>query len=284
MALSVGRRQIESQIRIPNGTVDVARETDTEQVCQPEVVPLAARLIEQGRRKRGEHAAAALHELANRGTLGVRQRGGVREDQQLEGRQVARRQHRLVCELERHTAFDQRVIHPEHVVCGAIAIGHSAVIGGGLFGVEQRHPCERRLVAQIALVSEVPVVEPLDRRQPAPVVEDAGELRDPRAHAVGRAFGNPEPDLRLALHRVLPSVRLFDPDAENAADGPPPHHRSQLLGAAAVVPRRRQAAAGLVVRELNRGQLTRGLQIGRPVRNESSAGIRGSHGGVPPLP
>src|SRR5207249_1091196 len=84
-------------------------------------------------------------------------------------------------------------------------------------------------VAEVALVVEVPLIDALDRLQPAPVVEDARELRHPRPHAVGRPFGDPQTDFRLALHRVLPPVRLFESDAEDATDRPAPHDGPQFF-------------------------------------------------------
>ena len=120
--------------------------------------------------------------------------------------------------------------------------------------------------------------------QPAAVVEHAGELGDPRPHAVGGALGDPETDLRLALHRVLPAIRLLEPDAEDAADRPASHHRAQFLRSPPVVPRRRQAAPRLVVGELDRRQLAGRLEIGRAVRDEARTGVGGAHRRVPLLP
>ena len=189
----------------------------------------------------------------------------------LNGVEPLGRQQRLVHQLERHARLDERVIHPEHVIVGTIAVGDASVIRGGLLGVEQRDARQRRLVAQVALVVEVPLVDALDDGQPAPIVEHARELRDPRPHAVGRAFRDPEPHLRLALHRVLPAVRLLDADAEDAADGLRPHDRAVFLRAPAVRPRRRQAASRLVVRELDVGEIAGGLHVGRAVRDEPRA-------------
>ena len=75
----------------------------------------------------------------------------------------------------------------------------------------------------------VPGVDPFDRRHPAPVVENAGELRDPRPHAVRGPLGDPQPHLRLALDRVLPAIRLLEPDAEDSRDRTAAHHRSVFL-------------------------------------------------------
>ena len=131
---------------------------------------------------------------------------------------------------------------------------------------------------------EVPLIDALDDRQPAAVVEDARELRDPRAHAVGGSFGHPEPDFGLALDRILPAIRLFEADTEDAADRLPPHHRAVFLRAPAVGPWRREAAPRLVVGELNGRQLARGLEVRRPIRNEARFRIDRTDGRVPLLP
>ena len=182
---------------------------------------------------------------------------------------------RLVDQLEGHPRLDQRVVHPQHVIAGPIGRRHAGVILLGLFREEQRHPRNRRLVAQVALVTEVPVVDPFDHRQPATVVEHAGKLGHPRPHAVGRALGDPQLDLRRALHRVLPAVPLFDADAEDAANRPAAHYRPVLLRAMAVGPRRRQATPCLVVGELDVGQLASGLQIRRAVGDEPRGWVHG---------
>ena len=155
--------------------------------------------------------AAALHVVADGGALRVRERRRIRHDQQLEAIQTIRRQKSLVHVFERHARLDQRVIHAEHVILGAIPLRHTRVIGGRLLRVQDRHARQRHLVPQIPLVTVVPVVDPFDHRQPSSVVEHAGEFRDPRAHAVGRPFGDPEPNLRFALHGILPAAWLFQP-------------------------------------------------------------------------
>ena len=48
----------------------------------------------------------------------------------------------------------------------AIAGRGAGMVRRGLLGVEQRHARERRLISQIALVREMPVVDTLDHRQP----------------------------------------------------------------------------------------------------------------------
>ena len=100
-------------------------------------------------------------------------------------------------EIEWHARFDERVIHPEDVIFGAVTRRRRR--GCHLLRIQQRDARERLLVAQIPLVTMVPVVDALDHRQPAAIVQDAGELRDPGPRAVGGSFRDPQPDLRLAL-------------------------------------------------------------------------------------
>ena len=62
----------------------------------------------------------------------------------------------------------------------------------------------------------MPAVEVLDDAEPAPIAERAGELGEPGPQAVGDPVGDPDADLRLALDRVLPAVRLLHAHAEDA--------------------------------------------------------------------
>src|SRR3954466_14342211 len=150
--------------------------------------------------------------------------------------------------------------------------------------MQQRHARKRQFVPQVPFVTAVPVIDALDHRQPAPVVKRARELRDPWAHAVGGAFRDPQSNLRLALHGVLPAVRLLEAHAEDPSDGPPPHDRPQFLRALAIGPRRGEAMPRLVVRELDVRDLARGLEVRWTVRNEARIGIRGADPRIEMLP
>ena len=116
-------------------------------------------------------------------------------------------------------------------------------------------------MAQVVLVAVMPAVQVFDDRQPAAVVERAGELGEPRADAVGDAVERPEADFGAVLHRVLPAVRLFDAHAEDAADGLVAHGGTVLLGVFAVGPGSHQAAARLAVGEEDGGELADGLHV-----------------------
>jgi len=126
------------------------------------------------------------------------------------------------------------VIHAEHVIAGTVALGDAGMKRLGLFRVQQRDARERPFVPEIALVTVMPVVDALDDRHPAAVVQHAGELRDPRPHPVRRALGHPQLHLRLALNRVLPAIRFFEADAEDPPPRAAAHDRAELLRAAPV--------------------------------------------------
>ena len=187
-------------------------------------------------------------------------------------------------EVERHARFDQRVVHAGDVI-GQRPLRPGRVGRSRLLGEEQRHARQRSRVAQVALVAMVPLVDALDDGQPASIAQYAGELGEPRPHALRRPARHPQPNLGLALHRVLPAVRLLDADAEDAADRPPVHHRVIFLAAPAVGIRRRQAAAGLVVGELDRRlHQPGGAHVGRSVGHEAGARPGAADIGVPQRP
>ena len=280
-----GRRVgLERQIRVLHRTLDAPVEGHSEEIGQAEVLPAPSELVIKRRGEGGEQVAAALDVAANRVALRIRQRCGVGEDQQPVSIEVLRSQERFVRELKGYARFNERLIHPEHMVPGAIAVGDARVIGLCLLGEEYRDPRQRHFVAEVAFVVEVPLIDPLDDRQPAAVVKHARELGHPRPHAVSRTFGHPQANFRLALDRILPAIRFFEPDAEDAADGLSAHHGAVFFRALAVRPWRCQPASRLVVGELNRRQLAGRLEIGRTVRNEARLGIGRAHRGIPFLP
>ena len=102
----------------------------------------------------------------------------------------------------------------------------AAVEPGGLLRVDQADAGQRRLVAQVPLdAADASGRGPRRRLSQRAVVERAGELGEPGPQAVGDPVGDPDADLRLALHRVLPAVRLLDAHAEDADDGLAAHRR-----------------------------------------------------------
>src|SRR5262249_37221460 len=146
------------------------------------------------------------------------------------------------------------------------------------------------LVAQIALDAVMPRVDALDGRHPPRVVDRARKLREPGPHAVGRAFRDPQPQLRLALHRVLPAVRVLDADAEDPADRLPPERGAVLLRGLAVRPERRRSRSALAIGEQDVGNLAHGFHVERTeraaarVRDEPRAGIDGANLAAPQPP
>ena len=159
-----GRIGFERQIRVLHRTVDAAIERHAEDVGKAEVIPALAELVEERGREGREQASAALDVASDRVALGVGQRRRVGEDEQPELIEAVRGQEGFVHELERDARFDERVIHAEHVILGAVARRHAGVVGLGLLGVKQRDACEWRFVAEVAFVLEMPLVDPLDGR------------------------------------------------------------------------------------------------------------------------
>src|SRR5258706_462044 len=81
------------------------------------------------------------------------------------------------------------------------------------------------------------------------------------AQAVGDAVGHPEADLIGALHRVLPSIRLLEADAEEADDRLLAHGRAEFLAVLAVGPGGRYSATGLPVGDQEGRQLADPLHV-----------------------
>ncbi len=117
----------------------------------------------------------------------------------------------------------------------------------------------------------MPVVDVFHRLEPAPVVERAAELGEPRAQAVGDAVGHPDANLLRALHRILPAVGLLHSHAENAPDGLAAEGGAVLLAVLAVGPGGHQAAAGLAVGKQRGRQLADGLHV--QVAERAAAGV-----------
>ena len=200
--------------------------------------------------------AAALHELAELPALRVGQGGDVRQDERLEPVQVVGVEQPVVDHLEGDARLDQRLIPAQRVVLDLLPGLRAAVKPGGLLRIDQPDPRQRTLVAQVFLArgdasGRCPPPTPSQRA----VVQHAGELGEPGPQAVGDAVGDPEADLRLALHRVLPAVRLLHAHAEDADDRLAAHRGAVFLGVLAVGPGGHQPAARLAVGEERGGQL-----------------------------
>ena len=263
---------LEPQVGVPHRPLGAAPERDAEQVGQAEVRPPLAPLVVE-RRLVGRHEPAApLDERAELPALLVRQGGDVRQDERLEPGQVGRVEEPVVDHLERDPGLDQRLVPAQRVVLDLLLRPRAAVEPGGLLRVDQAHPGERLLVPQVPLGAVVPAVEVLDDAEPAAVAEHAGELGEPGPQAVGDPVGEPDADLRLALHRVLPAVRLLDAHAEDAPDRLAAHRGAVLLGGLAVGPRGHEPAPRLAVGEQRRGELADGLHVERAGR--AAPGVR----------
>ena len=216
-------------------------------------------------------AAAPRHEIANLPALRVRKRRDVRQDQNLIMRRVLRIQQPVMDHLKRNPRLDQRLIVAQRVVLHLRPRLRAAIELRRLLRINHRHARQRRLVAQIPFVAEMPPVQILHHRQPALVMQRARELREPRPRSLRDPVDRPQPHLRPALHRVLPAIRLLHPHAEDPADRLPPHRRAVLLAVLPVSPHRRQPAARLAVGEQNRRQLADRLHV--QIGQRAAAGV-----------
>src|ERR1017187_3652688 len=90
----------------------------------------------------------------------------------------------------------------------------TAVIVAGLLRIDHSHARQRFGVPEIRLVLEVPGVKLFDHRQPALVMQRAGELGEPGAQIVGDSVNGPEADLVAILDRILPAILLFYSNTE----------------------------------------------------------------------
>ena len=131
---------VEAQIGVLHRPFDAAVERDAEHVGEAEVLPLLAPFVVQRAGERGDEAAASLDVAPIARALRVGQRGRVGEDQHLEPVEPLGCEERLVHQLEGQPRLDQRVIHAEHVIVGAVAGRGTGVIPRRLFRVEQPDP------------------------------------------------------------------------------------------------------------------------------------------------
>ena len=206
----------------------------------------------------------------------VGQRGNVRQDQRLELVQVCGVEQTVVDHLEGDARLDERLIPAERVVFDFCAGAVAAVKPRGLLRIHQPCARERRLIAQILFPTRQPLINPFHRLEPAFVVQHAAEFREPRTQAIRDAIGHPEANLRFALHAVLPAIRFFEADAEDADDRFAAHGGAKFLPVFAIRPRRSQAAAGLAVGDEGGRPFADFLHVERTGR--AAAGVRDDAG------
>src|ERR1017187_7529309 len=142
---------------------------------------------------------------------------------------------------------------------------------GRLLRVDHGDARQRLLVAEVALITVEPAIEVFDHGKPAAVVQCGGEFGEPGPKTVRNSVEGPEAYLGAALHGVFPTIRLFEPDAEDAADRFAAHGGAELLAALAAGPRRGDAAAPLAIREQDRRALARGLHV--EIGQRAAAGV-----------
>ena len=204
--------------------------------------------------------------------MSLRKRGDIRQDERSELAQVGRVHQPIVDHLEGDARFNERLIPAQRVV-----LDLGAAKPCRLLGIDQADPRERVFVAQVFLPLGVAAVEVFDWFEPALVVQHTGELGEPWTQVVGHPLGNPQPYLRFALDAILPAIRLFHADAEDADDGFAAHGGAEFLPVLAVGPRRGQAAACLPVGDEHGGKFADALHV--QVTGGSAAGI-GDDAGV----
>ena len=169
-----------AQVGVPHGPFCGACGGHAEKVGKPEVRPPHSPLVVERRFECRQKTPAAADIVAQLLTLAVRQRGDVRQDQQLEPVDLCRIEKPVVNHLERDTRFDQRLVEAQRMIFQFLLRSLAAVERGSLLGVHQRDPRQWLLVTQVALRPVMPLVDVFDDLQPAPVVERSGELREPR--------------------------------------------------------------------------------------------------------
>src|SRR5205085_2207728 len=114
--------------------------------------------------------------------------------------------------------LDQRVVPAMRGVLGVLPAALLRVKPRGLLRVDEPHARERTHVAEVFFGAVAPHIKILDWLEPARVVDAAGEFREPRPQSVRDAVDRPEANLGGVLHRILPAIRLLEPDAENSDD------------------------------------------------------------------
>ena len=145
-------------------------------------------------------------------------------------------------------------------------------------------------MAQVTLCPAVPAVNVLDHPQPARIVQRAAEFAEPRTQAIGDSVQDPNANLGVALHAVLPALRFFDADAEQADDGFATHGGAKFLAVFSIGPRRHDAAPGLAVGYQHGSQFANGFHVQRTqraaagVRDDAGIGIDLAHRAVPNPP
>ncbi len=163
--------------------------------------------------------------------------------------------------LEGDAGLDERLVPAERRILDPLPDAVPATEPRGLLGVDEPHPGERALVAQVPLGAVAPGEDLLDGKEPARIVQGARELREPGPHAVRQEVRGPEADLVRALHGVLPAVGLLHADAEEADDGLAAEGGPVLLGVHADGPGRHEPVARLTVGHEHRRQLADALHV-----------------------
>ena len=280
----------EPKIGVLHRSLDLTTPTNAQKVGETKVLSADAPFIVKAGFVGGDEAAALFHEAAELVALRIAERGDVRQDQCLEPADQRGIEQAIVDHFELDAGFNERLIPPEGMILDFGLGATAAVKPGGLLRINECHARARRLVAQVVLSFFVPGENVLDHFEPAGIVEHAAEFAEPRTQAIGDAVQCPDANFRGALDAVLPTVRFFQPDAEQADNRLAPHGGAIFLAVFAIGPRKSDTAAGLAIGHQHRRQFADLPHVKRTKR--AAAGIRDDAGiridladlGVPQAP
>src|SRR5262245_51950608 len=136
----------------------------------------------------------------------------------------------------------------------------------------------------------MPLVNVLDDSQPAPIVQCAGKLGEPGAQAVGGSLRDPDANLRLTLHGILPAIRFFNANTEDADNWLAAERGAKFLSILAIDPRSSKPTTRLAIGEQRFGQFADFFHVERTgraaagIRNHTGVGIDLARLAVPQLP
>src|SRR5262245_15762173 len=119
----------------------------------------------------------------------------------------------------------------------------------------------------------MPLIDVFHHLQPALVVERSGKLRKPGTQPLSNTISYPNAHLGFGLDGILPTIRFFQPDTEDAANRFATQGSPVFLGATSIRPWCGQSSPSLMVDEQNVSQLTSHFEVGKSVRYETRLGV-----------
>src|SRR5580765_369979 len=281
---------LEAEIGVVHRPFDAGFEAHAQEIGQSEILPLDSPFVVQAGLVSRDKAAAAFHKGAELVALGAGERGDVRQDQCFERTEMRGIEQAGVHHFEWDARLDERLIPAKRVVLDFGPGTVASVEPGRLLRIDERDAGERGFVAQVFFPIRMAAVDVLDHAEPTRVVEHAAEFGKPWAQAVGRAVGDPDSNLSLALDGVFPAIRLLKTDAEDTDDGFAAHGGAKFLSVLAVRPRRGKTAARLAVSDERGRELADFRHVERTgraasgIRDDAGVGIDFANLAVPELP